>query len=625
MSEPFLLAVTGRAAGIRYPLEAERTMIGRSSACHIQLVDEGVSRQHAVIIREVGVTRFEDHSASGSKVNGASIHGSIATLNPGDVIAVGLTTFLFAPDLDYLIGLEGADVIISGGDENEAEDVAVSGEERGGPGLETADLLLGIVARALDRPSEEGAIASSALKAIAERFRAERAFLMKTPGEDGARPKVIASFGSGPITVSRTVIERVIDGRRALVSGDAAKDVAFKGGVSIVAGEIRSLLAAPLLIDGRAIGMVHLDRRSRNAYGPADLAALIPVVNVLALLVLASEGIERLKKRARRAFRIEAPTVIAESESMKQLVAEAMRAAASSASVLLTGETGTGKEVLARAIHAESDRRSKPFVAVNLSAIPHGLQESELFGHEKGAFTGADKEKAGLFELAHEGTLFLDEVGECDAATQVKLLRALQERAIFRLGGTRAIEVDIRVVAATSRRLEEMIARQTFREDLYYRLAVIHLRVPALRDRMDDVAPLAHAFVAAASKEAGIASRRLSKDLIAALERHAWPGNVRELRNLIERLVILADEEEIGLASLPADLLAGSDVARRAIEKGDTLAEAIARVEREMILRALARTGGVKSAVADALGISRVTLDAKLKAHQIEWPRGKKS
>jgi DNA-binding NtrC family response regulator/GAF domain-containing protein len=608
-----LLAVTGRATGIRYELDRDHTEIGRSSSVHIQLFDAQVSRRHAAIERDGDGWLLRDLSENGTALNGRTITGTSARLAPNDLIGVGQTSFLFSPELDYLISRTGPDVIIASAEPVGERALDVSGEER-----EAGTELLELVARSLAQPEGAKDLLAEAVALLAARFGAERAFVLAAVLGAEEKPRVLAAHGQGPITVSRTIVERVLREKRALISGDAPRDVAFSGGVSIVSSDIRSLLAAPLLADGRAIGMVHLDKKAKNAFSAEDLRAFIPAVNALALVVLAGDGIDKLRKRARRAHKVEKPQVIAESEAMKVIVEETLRASRAPSSVLYTGETGSGKEVLARLLHAESARRSGPFIAVNCGALPANLQESELFGHEKGAFTGADRQKMGLFEAANGGTLFLDEVGECARDTQVKLLRALQERVIFRVGSTRGLEVDVRIVAATSRRLEEMIARGEFREDLYYRLAVIHLRVPPLRSRSGDIAALTLAFVKELSKSAGVPVKEIDGAAIEALERRSWPGNVRELRNVIERAVIMSEGSRIGLGDLPADLLAGSDVAKTAIASGDTLAEAVARVEREMILRAWVRTAGVKSAVADALGISRVTLDAKLKLHGLQ-------
>jgi DNA-binding NtrC family response regulator len=611
-----LLAVTGRTAGVRYALDREVTIVGRSSGSDIQILDEAISRQH-FSVRKIGAAyELEDLGGqNGTLKNGVRVQGKVP-LQPGDVIAAGPATFVFDPALDYLSNEKGADVIIAEDDPATAASVPVRGDEGDN---DDARVILEIVARAL--AGDDRDLAGTALEVVAKRFGAERAFVLY---EEKKKRRIVASVGAGPITVSRTVVDRVLSQREGIVSGDAAQDVAFSGGVSLAAGEIRSLLAAPLVLDGKAIGMVHLDRKKIDAYHEGDLDALIPLANVLALVVLASEGIASLKKRARTRHLIETPQVIGESDAMKRVTSLAKKAAETDATVLLTGETGSGKEVLAQLIHGESHRRESPFVAVNCGALPENLQESELFGHEKGAFTGAQSEKLGLFEAAAGGTLFLDEIGETSRATQVKLLRALQERVIFRVGGTRPIEVDVRIIAATSRNLEDMIAKKLFREDLYFRLKVVHLRVPSLRDRLEDVPALAEHFVERIAKSAGMAKKTLAPELVDALSRHSWPGNVRELSNVIERLMILSEESRISLGDLPSDLLAGRAVAKAAIARAGTLAEAVAEVEREMILLALHRTNGVKSAVADALGISRVTLDAKLKAHGIQWDGRKK-
>jgi DNA-binding NtrC family response regulator len=602
--------VTGRNAGLSYVL-GDVTIVGRSSGATIQIVDEAISRQHFAVQQAEGGYSIEDlGSQNGTVLNGVRLTGP-RRLQKDDVIGAGPHTFVFDPSIVYLRA-DRADVIIS-----EAPEEAAARVVRGDEGTSDEKVLFEIVARALSGAGAKN-IVEGAIEVVARRFGAERAFILSAP--KGERPRVLASFGPGPITVSRTIVARALEQSAAIVSGDAAGEIAFSGGKSLVMGEIRSLLAAPLLADGRAIGMVHLDRTKRGMYGPPDLERLIPLANLLALVVLAAEGIDALKRSARARHRIEAPRIVAASASMKALIALAEKAAEADATVSITGETGTGKEAIARLIHALSPRAEGPFVAVNCGALPESLQESELFGHEKGAFTGASSVKVGLFEAASRGTLFLDEVAECSKATQVKLLRAIQERAILRLGGTRPIEVDVRIVSATSRRLEDLIAQGAFRDDLYYRLRVVHLVVPPLRDRAEDIEPLALHFASKMCAGAGISEKTLEPELFDALRRASWPGNVRELANTIERLVMLSEGPSIGLADLPPDLLAAS-AARDATTSGDTLEAAVGRVEREMILRALARTKANKSATADALGISRVTLDKKLEVHGIEWPK----
>jgi DNA-binding NtrC family response regulator len=327
------------------------------------------------------------------------------------------------------------------------------------------------------------------------------------------------------------------------------------------------------------------------------------------------------------------------------------RVAPSDATVLLGGESGAGKEMVARAIHRASRRAKGPCVAVNCAALTESLIESELFGHEKGAFTGATEKKAGRFEMADRGTLFLDEVGELPLGLQTKFLRVLEERRFERVGGQRAIEVDVRVVAATNRDLAEMVKRGTFREDLYYRLSVITIEVPPLRDRLDDVPLLAEFFL---NRFRHQAARRLSgfaPDAIAAMTRYAWPGNVRELRNAVERAIVLGDREQIIAQDLPPQVLAQAQgprartspptpplgsmsvaapppsVANVTIDQGPppaprpappAAAKSLRELEKQGILAALAATNGNKAQAAAILEIDRSTLYKKLKDYEIE-------
>jgi two-component system response regulator PilR (NtrC family) len=291
---------------------------------------------------------------------------------------------------------------------------------------------------------------------------------------------------------------------------------------------------------------------------------------------------------------------------MHQLYEMIGRVAATKTNVLIVGESGTGKELVARAVHAESDRAEKPFVALNCAAIPENLLESELFGHVKGAFTGAVGNKSGLFELADQGTLFLDEVGELTPPLQVKLLRAIQERTIRRVGGTSDRRVDVRILAATNRRLEEEVAAGRFREDLYYRLNVIQLQLPPLRERMDDLPLLVHHFVDKYARELAKPVRGISEEAMQRLRAHAYPGNVRELENVIERAVALSRSEWIDPEALPPTLLARpAERASAPLPQGSVdLDNLVADYERGLLLEALRRAGGVKKRAAQLLGIS---------------------
>lgn len=293
------------------------------------------------------------------------------------------------------------------------------------------------------------------------------------------------------------------------------------------------------------------------------------------------------------------------SDAMRLLLAQAERVARSNATVLILGESGSGKEVLARAIHHYSNRCQKPWVDLNCGALPEHLIESELFGHERGAFSGADSTKMGLFELAHQGTIFLDEIGELDMKMQVKLLRVLDGVPYYRLGGVKKVNVDVRIAAATNQELEKAVAEGRFRSDLYHRLTQITLRVPPLRDRIEDIAPLALHFLAQHDP-----SLRFSPCAIQAMERYSWPGNIRELRNVVIRAAVLANEEEIRAADLPFEARSNRE------SSAAPSVESLEGMERKMIFEALHATNGHQQKAAAKLGISRRTLSRKLKVYE---------
>jgi DNA-binding NtrC family response regulator len=298
---------------------------------------------------------------------------------------------------------------------------------------------------------------------------------------------------------------------------------------------------------------------------------------------------------------------IVASQTMRQVMDLVVRAARTSATVLITGETGSGKEIVARAIHHYSLRAARPWVDFNCAALPEHLVESELFGHEKGAFSGADTAKPGLFDLANTGTLFLDEIGELELRVQVKLLRVLDGVPYYRVGGQKKIAVDARIVAATNQNLEAAIQARRFRADLFHRLNQCQIRVPPLRERRDDIVPIAEHFLRQHGEQAGF-----SAEARRALERHSWPGNVRELRNAVTHAVVAARSYQIGLADLPPFEAAAPapSVGRRDME--------LLSVEKEAILAALERTGGHQQKAAHLLGVSRRTLSRKLKLYYAE-------
>ncbi|MHC4512274.1 MAG: sigma-54-dependent transcriptional regulator [Planctomycetota bacterium] len=335
---------------------------------------------------------------------------------------------------------------------------------------------------------------------------------------------------------------------------------------------------------------------------------LVSVNNALRLRDLTREN-RNLRSQLAREHQI-----LGESEGIQEIHRIIERVAPTEAAVLITGENGTGKELVARQLHARSDRGQGPFVAVNCAAIPSELIESELFGHEKGAFTGAAAARPGHFEVAHGGTLFLDEVGDMAMPAQAKLLRSLQEKVVTRVGGSKEIPVDVRVVAATNQDLQAMVEQKEFREDLFYRLHVIRVHVPALRERRGDIKILANHFLAEAVRQNGLPARKLAKDAIATLEAQSWPGNVRELKNLIEGAAILAEGEEIRADELKSMTAAGrSPVAAGADFFGlDTLEQFKAASEREFIRRKLDENNNNIKRTAERIQIQRSNLYKKL-------------
>ncbi|HEY2964474.1 MAG TPA: sigma-54 dependent transcriptional regulator [Pyrinomonadaceae bacterium] len=348
------------------------------------------------------------------------------------------------------------------------------------------------------------------------------------------------------------------------------------------------------------------------------------------LLLLVERALEQARLRTENVLlreewsrRYGFPRIIGESEIVKRAVAETQRVAQTEATVLLLGESGTGKELFARAVHHLSARRDKPFVAINCAAIPETLIENELFGHERGAFTGAGDRRQGKFELAAGGTVFLDEIGELPLAVQGKLLRAIEEKMIDRIGGRAPVAVDVRVVAATNRDLRGAVDQGQFRGDLFFRLAVFPIEIPPLRDRGDDVTLLARHFASEIGRELRGREAKLSDEAVAALKRHRWPGNVRELENAIERACILSDT----MTLQPADLgLGGTAAAAESdafaeVDLSGTLSEVAHRVlrvvERRKIQRALEANLGNKSKTAEDLGVSYKTLLNKMKEYTL--------
>jgi DNA-binding NtrC family response regulator len=359
-----------------------------------------------------------------------------------------------------------------------------------------------------------------------------------------------------------------------------------------------------VVITGSNSKRAALEAVKRGAYGffekPLDSAELLHIVNQAARMRQLEIENRRLRDELSRSPGFS--HLLGSSATLERVLKQARSVAQTSATVLLTGENGTGKEMVARAIHQESPRASGPFVGVSCAALPETLIESELFGHERGAFTSAIQSRKGRFELANGGTLFLDEVGELSPAVQVKLLRVLQEREFERVGGTRTLTVDIRLIAASNRDLENEVKERRFRQDLFFRLNVVPLALPSLRERTEDIPLLAAHFATKSAEKHGQPTPELAPELIEVLQEYEWPGNVRELENLIERLVVLSNSPMLGVEFVPEKMLRA--LPGISVTDESTLEGAVAALKRKMIISAL-RSEGNKVAAAKKLGISR--------------------
>jgi len=408
-------------------------------------------------------------------------------------------------------------------------------------------------------------------------------------------------------------------GKPMLVS-DVREDSSFFKGIDDKSSFVtRGLVAAPMIRKDRVVGVVEVLNRIGGDFTEDDPELLQLFANLAASATTNAQAHERLKleNRGLRAGLDGGFNIIGQSAALRQVLELCARVAGSNATVLILGETGTGKEMLSRHIHANSQRRDKPFIAINCAALPETLLESELFGHEKGSFTGAIAQKTGRFELANGGTLFLDEIGDISHSTQMRLLRVLQEREFIRVGGTKTISCDVRVIAATNRDLTKAIQDGHFREDLYYRLNVFPIQNPPLRERREDIPLLVDHFVKAAAKQLNVDSPTVSNDALALLTSYRWPGNIRELQNITERAVLLCDGPTILPTHLPREIVGEEPELVR--DKGDS---SLWGYEKALIQRALKESGWNQTKAAKALGISRDNLRYRVKKYEIAKPKG---
>ncbi len=447
------------------------------------------------------------------------------------------------------------------------------------------------------------------LDALLEVTHADKGFLILL--EDGemsvraARNVARETIEGAVARVSDSIIQRVVETRRPIVVADALHDAEWAGSTSVVNLKLCSVMCAPLMQKGDVFGVIYLgndnvvslfDDRALEALTIFGAQASLLVQNAMFLDQLRRENVALREAVASRQY----GELIGAGGSMREVYRRIEKVAGTDISVLVSGETGTGKEVVAREIHRRSPRAEGPFVAVNCGAIPETLLESELFGHVKGSFTGAIATRVGKFQAAHGGTLFLDEVGDMPPALQVKLLRALQERAVTKVGDTRPEPVDLRVVAATNRVLEEEIRKGSFREDLYYRLNVVSIHLPPLRDRGEDVVVIAKYFLQKYAKDFGAKVRGFTPSALVAIRKYAWPGNIRELENRVKKAVVLADKALVSAEDL--------DLRPEILEPILPLAHAKEEFQKRYINEVLERNQGNRTKTAKDLGVDPRTI-----------------
>jgi len=435
--------------------------------------------------------------------------------------------------------------------------------------------------------------------------------------------------GRGVYKIGEGVTGKVVETGEPIIVPDVGKEPLFlnrtraRGDIS---RENISFICVPVKVKGETIGALSVDRLFTDKSVSLDedvriltiVASLIgQTINISKVVELERKNFIREKMNLQR--ELKSPYRFA-NEKMREVLEAAWRVSQSKATVLLRGESGTGKELIARAIHYHSKRCDKSFISVNCAAIPDTLIESDLFGHEKGAFTGATQAKRGRFELADSGTLFLDEIGDIPISTQVKLLRVLQERRFERVGGSKGITVDVRIITATNKDLEEAVRRGDFREDLYYRLNVVPIRIPSLRDRKEDIPPLVGHFLQIYNEENG-REIKISNEALDTLLMHDWPGNVRELENCVERMIVMARNEIIMAEDVPINIGANLMVSRPMEKIGSvtakTLDKTVEEIEKERIWEALRRCGHVQAKAARQLGITPRQIGYKIKKYGI--------
>jgi transcriptional regulator with GAF, ATPase, and Fis domain len=610
---PRLVLLSSPLSGQIFPVGPEGLSIGRHPDNRLLVTDRAASRFHCVVEPSEGRFRVRDlESRQGTFVNGRPVREHL--LDEGDLVTVGDLLLLFQiqeaePAPGEPAGLVSEESFTA----RTTSQLATQDALRARPDFQMLLRIAGILQAA--RSTAE--LARGLLDQVLTAIPGDRAaLLLADRGSAGSAGSVgsadiAAAFAvdrrrgaSDPFPVSRTVVQAVLGDGVTLKAEDVLLAERLAGAESLRADRIKSLLAAPLVHFGRTLGLLYVDTQEKDEparpFDEGHLQILTALGGIAAGVLSSVRQMEWLEEENRRLAGSLVSDMVGESPRMSEVYRLIARAAASDSTVLLRGESGTGKEVAARALHQASPRADKPFVAVNCATLSETLLESELFGHERGAFTGAVARKIGKAEAADGGTLFLDELGEIPLALQSKLLRFLQERELDRVGGTQPIRVDVRVVAATNRDLEKAVRDGAFREDLYYRLNVIPVRLPPLRERREDISLLASHFAARIGRRLGRPLTGFTPEARACLYRYDWPGNVRELANAVERALVLGEGDLIRPEDLPETVLEAGGAPEVSLgQYHETLQE----TKKRLIRGAVAEAGGNITRAAAGLGL----------------------
>ncbi|HXN45592.1 MAG TPA: sigma 54-interacting transcriptional regulator [Bryobacteraceae bacterium] len=585
---PKLLAIAGPLHGASYAIDDERLTIGRDPHSHVAVPDRLVSREHCVIVRQGDGFLLRDlGSHNGTLVNQLPVTDQL--LAHRDTITIGQTVLQFLTRDDLVFDDPVGTATISLPAFRDAPQPAQLAAADLQALLRVSTMLHSFHAMYRGRASSaRNLLESHLLSLILEVIPAGRgAILLYEESLDEPSSLSIEDRKgkvNRPVTISRDMVKRVLSEACAMMVEDAPQ----------------TLLLAPLTIRGQACGLIYLEG---TALSEAHLQLLVAIAQPASMAMENAFQLEWLETENERLEAELHPDhhMIGDSPPLRRLQRDIARAAQANSTVLVLGETGTGKELVARAIHQSGPRARKPFVAVNCAALSETLLESELFGHEKGSFTGAIAQKKGRLEIAEGGTVFLDEIGEMPLLLQVKLLRVLQERQMERVGGTQPVKLDIRLIAATNRNLEEEARAGRFRQDLYYRLNVVTLHTPALRERPSDILPLAMHFAARFGEQCARRMTGIAPEAQAYLAHYEWPGNIRELENAIERAVVLGAGDMIQIEDLPETI---REIAKPAgVARTMPLQEAIDEAKRQAILSAFDQVRGDHAAAAGLLGV----------------------